>query len=285
MQSVIKKLDLTKVPIHLVAIPITTHRAFVYCRHQKALTGNKPSLNSKVTEWGHRAWSKLESSELKVNVKTVEIVNKLLEKIPWEETCLRSVPSQSSIVRELCHIEGAKEAEEKRGSYKPIPVYYPSSLIPETTIFNQLSAYAKDGYSRHLKYLVYSLLGIPLTIPFILLPLVPNIPGFYLCYRAWCHYNALMGTKHLQYLVNKEERHLSFTSVDNVIEAYSQTKDVELKKVLEKIKLGQIPQQERLLLGKDVIEDVARIFDAQDLTTQITASLRQESRRLENIKE
>lgn len=280
MQSVIKKLDLSRVPIHLVAIPITTHKAFVYCRHQKALTGSRPSLNSKAVEWGHRAWSKLEKSNLKVNIKTVQFVNKLLAKIPWEETCLRSVPSQNSIVRELCNAQDAKGVKVKEASYKPIPVYYPSSMIPETTISSQLSTYAKDGCSKHLKYLVYSLLGIPLTIPFIIVPLVPNIPGFYLCYRAWCHYNALMGGKHLQYLTNGEKSHLLFENVDNVLETYSQTKDLELKSVIEKMRLGHIPQEEKLLLGKDVVEDVAKIFDAQDLTTHITACLRQESHRL-----
>ena len=33
------------------------------------------------------------------------------------------------------------------------------------------------------------------------LPRVPNLPFFYLCYRAWSHWRAMAGGKHLQFLL------------------------------------------------------------------------------------
>ena len=33
---------------------------------------------------------------------------------------------------------------------------------------------------------------------------IPNIPFFYLVFRAWSHYTALNGSKHLEFLVNKD---------------------------------------------------------------------------------
>lgn len=33
---------------------------------------------------------------------------------------------------------------------------------------------------------------------------IPNLPFFYLVYRAWSHWRALSGSKHIQFLINKE---------------------------------------------------------------------------------
>jgi hypothetical protein len=35
-------------------------------------------------------------------------------------------------------------------------------------------------------------------------PSIPNLPFFYLVFRAWSHYTALTGSKHLEFLVNKK---------------------------------------------------------------------------------
>lgn len=34
-------------------------------------------------------------------------------------------------------------------------------------------------------------------------PSIPNLPFFYLVYRAWSHYRALAGSKHIQYLLKE----------------------------------------------------------------------------------
>lgn len=48
--------------------------------------------------------------------------------------------------------------------------------------------------------MVQYLLLLPLTLPLAILPIMPNVPGFYLMYRAWCSYQALEGAKHRAYL-------------------------------------------------------------------------------------
>ena len=35
-------------------------------------------------------------------------------------------------------------------------------------------------------------------------PRIPNLPFFYLVFRAWSHYAALSGSKHLEFLVNQK---------------------------------------------------------------------------------
>ena len=42
---------------------------------------------------------------------------------------------------------------------------------------------------------------IPISLPFALVPIVPNVPGFYIAYRLYCNVKALLGVKHLDYLL------------------------------------------------------------------------------------
>lgn len=48
---------------------------------------------------------------------------------------------------------------------------------------------------------------MPLTLPFALVPIIPNIPFFYLVYRAWSHWRAIAGGRHLQWLVETKLLH------------------------------------------------------------------------------
>ncbi|CBX99053.1 predicted protein [Plenodomus lingam JN3] len=42
---------------------------------------------------------------------------------------------------------------------------------------------------------------MPFTAPFMLVPIIPNLPFFYVLYRAWSHWKALSGSKHLEFLL------------------------------------------------------------------------------------
>jgi len=44
---------------------------------------------------------------------------------------------------------------------------------------------------------------MPFTIPFILVPVVPNLPFFYLVFRAWSHWKAWSGSRHIEFLLDK----------------------------------------------------------------------------------
>ncbi len=55
--------------------------------------------------------------------------------------------------------------------------------------------------------MVYSLILAPVTAPFALIPIIPNIPFFYVAFRAWSHWRALEGSKHLQKLLADDSFH------------------------------------------------------------------------------
>jgi len=46
------------------------------------------------------------------------------------------------------------------------------------------------------------MIGLPITLPFGLVPVLPNIPFFYLAFRCWSHWRALKGSDHLSFILD-----------------------------------------------------------------------------------
>ena len=67
---------------------------------------------------------------------------------------------------------------------------------------DMLRRMSAERQSLHKKRMWYSIAALPLTIPVGLLPIIPNIPFFYLVFRAYSHYRALAGSNHLTHLLN-----------------------------------------------------------------------------------
>ncbi|KAJ5028183.1 mitochondrial K+-H+ exchange-related-domain-containing protein [Bipolaris maydis] len=53
----------------------------------------------------------------------------------------------------------------------------------------------------HRSKLIWSVVIMPFTAPFMLVPIIPNLPFFYVLYRAWSHWKALGGARHLEFLL------------------------------------------------------------------------------------
>jgi hypothetical protein len=70
---------------------------------------------------------------------------------------------------------------------------------------------------------------MPIVVPFALVPVIPNLPFFYLAYRAFCHWKALLGAKHLEWLATKAQGN------DAVLKAVGST---VLDAVYERRRLG-----------------------------------------------
>jgi hypothetical protein len=53
------------------------------------------------------------------------------------------------------------------------------------------------------------LIGLPFTIPVGLLPVIPNIPGLYLAFRAWSHFKGQSESYYKSFLSSNARRGLS----------------------------------------------------------------------------
>jgi hypothetical protein len=101
---------------------------------------------------------------------------------------LKSIPPLSAR-REQQEIDGTK-----------IEVIYPPSIIPPSAVPSLLARLSTERNAIHRKRLMWSLVGMPIAAPFALVPVIPNLPFFYLAYRAFSHWRALEGAKHLSFL-------------------------------------------------------------------------------------
>lgn len=61
---------------------------------------------------------------------------------------------------------------------------YPSSMIGEDAVPAILQRLATERDGLHRKRLIWSVVGMPIAAPFGLVPVIPNIPFFYLAYRG-----------------------------------------------------------------------------------------------------
>jgi len=114
--------------------------------------------------------------------------NNFLRRIPFEEWSLKSIPSRQKLA--------PGEVDKK------VEVSYPGlfqGLIKES-VLDVLKRLSTDRQGLHKQRLIGSIVAMPLTIPVGLLPIIPNFPFLYLAFRAYSHWRALNGSKHLEHL-------------------------------------------------------------------------------------
>lgn len=287
--------------IFVISLPITTKRSYFYCNHRPSVLDKSQlktfplvtKIETKATGLVKKGWNKLANSENRINKSIIKYVTKLLYTIPYEENCLRSFPSRNSMIREV-NEEAVSRGKIKTDSgalvqqeitnlnipseqLKRIPLIHPDFQKPQL-VLDQLRQLGEVNRPTHLKYSIACLVGVPLTLPFALVPVVPNVPGFYLAYRAYCHIKALLGVKHLDYLLENDStptpatKHLVFKDMGALSEVYEQSgKDLDLERT---------NRQEEVIITKDIIEDLCSRFDLAHLKEDLKKALDQESKRL-----
>lgn len=173
----------------LFLVPITKRRSLIYAQQLSRLTAEKPSLLDRVTSKAAITWQQWERGEKKWQRILVEAGSKALRRIPYEEWGLKSIPTLSSRKKQ-------EELQEAK-----IGVIYPPSVIHGGDVPSIIRQLANERAALHRSRLWWSIIGMPIVAPFALVPLIPNIPFFYLAFRAYSHWKALEGGKHLEFLL------------------------------------------------------------------------------------
>ncbi|KKY28290.1 hypothetical protein UCRPC4_g00636 [Phaeomoniella chlamydospora] len=194
--------------MRLYLLPISTRRALIYCQRLNKQTAAQTGYADKISTKATETWAKWEASTGGWQKKTTEYGNKALQRIPFEEWGLKSIPP----------LNARRKAEDMKGP-GTIEVVYPGNVIKEQDVNVLVRRLGTERQSLHLKKAWWSVAACPLTIPVGLIPVLPNLPFFYLAYRAWSHYRAFYGSKHLVYLV--ENNLLKPTSLPSLESFYS----------------------------------------------------------------
>lgn len=271
--------------MYIYAIPLTTKKTFLYCRHTNEIFNEgKEPLESKVIGRFVKLWNQFKASPMKINKSISGYLESKLAEIPFLENALLSIPSQKNMRRYRTdtheYITDAKAQTLSSDQLDHFNFYYPDGITTPMKVLDDLKPGIKGEYELHKKSLVRDILLMPLTIPFILIPLVPNVPGFYLLYRIYCHMKVMASVKH--FILLMKGGHLDMIKVQGVEELYLQTQDpVVRENVKQWLEHNDPNQKEAVLLAKDTIENVMNALGgAKEEKELVENALRQSAKHL-----
>ncbi|SZF02155.1 unnamed protein product [Blumeria hordei] len=174
--------------MRLFLIPISTSRTLIYCQRLNLKSAVKETWSDKGILRAAKLWTDWKDGT-SWQKKVVKYGNQLLRKIPFEEWALKSIPPLSG------RAEGVRSDK--------VEVIFPDSVISREDLPEILHKLSSERQRLHRTKMIYSIIGMPISAPVMLIPVIPNIPFFYLVFRAWSHWRALAGCKHIQFLLNK----------------------------------------------------------------------------------
>lgn len=287
----LNKPSFDKYPLFMVAIPVTSQRAFIYSKHTSAALGpsGKESLETRAINKAVQMWQKMEKSTNTVNQKVVYWVNKLLWKVPWLESSLQTIPSKKmlEVVSQLDeNVPAVKDGSPPASRSPPssgsiklttAPLFFPDRLLNPSRFLQRLLPKLPQLRESQRKAMIKDILLLPLTAPCILLPIVPNVPGFWLCYRAYCHYKATHGIDNLRFYV---DHHISPTAVASIDSIYKETADELCRANLDAYLQDPEMKDDVLLLSEDTARLVCKELGAEEATHNLLVAIKQERDRL-----
>tara|TARA_R110002003_G_scaffold45_15_gene3588 strand:+ start:20752 stop:21801 length:1050 start_codon:yes stop_codon:yes gene_type:complete len=179
--------------MRLFLLPISTRRSLIYCEklHEKAPKDR--SIIDKVSIKANETWAAWEKDTKAIwdwKKKVTFYGNHALKRIPYEEWGLKTLPALTA-ARKKSIMEGKEKYE----------VMFPGMYLKQEKLPGILEKLAKERQLMHRSKLIWSVVIMPFTAPFMLVPVVPNLPFFYVLYRAYSHWKALSGSKHLEFLL------------------------------------------------------------------------------------
>ncbi|KAI1426908.1 mitochondrial K+-H+ exchange-related-domain-containing protein [Xylaria sp. FL1777] len=251
--------------MRLFLLPISTRRTLLYCQKLQALPSEKKSRIDRITSRAAKLWSDWEKKESGWQRVVVKYGNRALRQIPYEEWGLKSVPTLSA----------RRRAEEVMGKEKH-HLIFPESIISATRAPQILHTLATERASLHRSRMIWCFVGMPITAPFALVPIIPNLPFFYLVYRAWSHYRALAGGKHLQWLLSRNFLTVSPSeALDTIFSHHVRSSNPPVKPThpdsFQKDKGSST--QERLLLTQESSRKLAQTLEVPELEAELERAI------------
>ncbi|KAG0684254.1 hypothetical protein C6P40_005037 [Pichia californica] len=276
--------------IYFYVLPLTTKKTFIHCKYNDSVFPNgQKNLEEKIINKFTTLWKNFSEADSKINKTITTNINKILAKIPWLETCLLSIPSQKFVTRKLkedyiTH-EEITEKKLKAEDLEKIDFYYPKSMTNIELILQNFKPEFKKEYDLHKKGILKDLLFLPLTIPFAIIPLIPNIPGFYLLYRVYCHIKVIASLKYLITLLKDGHFNYNGDSLnDKITETLLSTKDEKIRQnVIEELSFikegnyeGNLNRDEKLLISEDVAQELCKQLGDEESANKLLFAIRQE---------
>ncbi|KUI62961.1 hypothetical protein VP1G_10078 [Cytospora mali] len=259
--------------MRIFLLPISTRRTLLYgYRLNAAAPKANETWLEKVQSKAAKTWAGWEQKDSGWQRTIVNYGNHALKRIPYEEWGLKSIPPLST----------KRKDDELRGDDK-VEVIYPQSVMPGNKVTEILHTLSTEREGLHRRRLLWCFIGMPISAPFALVPVVPNIPFFYLVYRAWSHWRALSGGKHIQFLL--EKKLLTFKPSPILDEVYTKqdpplpstpeptTRPGEPKNTSPQLPKEDQPRGEMMLLSQANGKKMTQALDLPQLEVELERAL------------
>ncbi|KAF9468714.1 mitochondrial K+-H+ exchange-related-domain-containing protein [Collybia nuda] len=220
-----------------------------------------------ITTKAAETWAGFGKAEGGWKLKTYQVGEQLVDRIDFEELALKGI--DPSLGPTITH-PGRNGAEvksahiEKIRASRLIPLVYPPSINTGPVTLGELQALLAYRTPRHRKGFFFWMLIAPLTAPFMIIPIIPNLPFFFCVWRSWSHYKAYRSSQYLQSLLDSDSIVPDASpSLDIVYKDYAVDKspaESEAKPESEPKAESAPPPHHRVLLTRDAVPAILSLF-------------------------
>ncbi|GAK62275.1 uncharacterized protein PAN0_001d0474 [Moesziomyces antarcticus] len=171
---------------------------------------SKPPLSTRLLNKASAFWIDLgrtdQTSTFDWKRRTYVLGERLMDRIEYQEWALKGIDPAMGPLRHESKAKQADVAAADTGIPKldHIPLLYPPSLLEPQRLLKSLKNLTDHRTPHHYRRFWYCVVGMPITIPFALVPVVPNLPFFYLVYRAFSHWKAYKSSQYLSTLISQD---------------------------------------------------------------------------------
>lgn len=156
--------------MRLFLLPISTRRSLIYCEklHEKA--ASEGNLLDKITTKASEtwvAWEKDAKAPLNWKKRVTLAGNKALNRIPFEEWGLKTLPALTA-KRKAAILEGREKYQ----------VVYPSLYLQQDKVPGILEKLATEKQGMYRRKMIWSIIAMPFTAPFALVPMYVSPRSF-----------------------------------------------------------------------------------------------------------
>ncbi|KAF8157854.1 mitochondrial K+-H+ exchange-related-domain-containing protein [Crassisporium funariophilum] len=162
--------------------------------------GRLEGIANWVMRKGIDTWAGFGKADGGWRLRTYQLGERIVDRLDFEELALKSI--DPSLGPSIARLKLTRAMEEKRESLTvTIPIVFPPSLLSSSEVLSELRANTKHRIPRHRRGFYFWMLVAPLTAPFKLIPIIPNLPFFFCVWRSWSHYRAYRASQYLQSLL------------------------------------------------------------------------------------
>lgn len=147
--------------MRIFLLPLTTRQALVYCQKpaRQATAAAPLSYVDRIQNKATQTWAKWEEADSGWKKTVVTYGNAGLQRVPFQEWGLKSFPPAKP-----------KLQAELLANNKKFDVFFPGNVMKQEDVPKTLLRLAKDRKTLHWNRFIGSMIAMPFTIPFALIP-------------------------------------------------------------------------------------------------------------------